>query len=471
MITSRQRLIYDEQTNAHRNPRPPTFRPINNMALQLLPIFQIIIIFYAPGFLAYNPIYGTKRYGRSTNRLTTSYDPYPYQSPMFQTQRYPLNYYKLYPYSQSYPEDYYYPQETYPVYYPAPRTSKYEVYQAVLPYYYQERPVTRPGYGYYGYADPMVDLQEEMIQEAEREEREEAQPIGHESYYENEAGNGDEEALDEVNAAFLQNLILSQMYQDSVDGEKDVYDQYADADYDGYGKFEDINDKPAYNSEDEDVRELKQLTKQHSRKQQLRNQARNDEIHWFQQNEFKNQKNDNKRSDGNLNRVPDVYMGPVVYSDRKPIVKLSTTTTTPTTTAQSPISTEEPKRDARGQKEEFQMRPATPVRHPFTSPVLAMMSKNEVEKKRTPSVYDTIKHMLDMEKSLENVNEGSEVNLDYGILLRGKKYSGNDISRAMAWKLYNDVVKLISRDVSRILGSGFLVARRAIFQQPPPGNR
>ncbi|KAJ8926408.1 hypothetical protein NQ314_021194, partial [Rhamnusium bicolor] len=377
------------------------------MALQILPLLQIIIIFYTPGYLSYpNPIYGTKRYGRSTNRLTT-YDPYPYQTSMLRTQRYPVNYYKLYPYSQTYPEDYYYyPQETYPVYYPAPRTSKYEVYQAVLPYYYQERPVTRPGYSYYGYNDPVVGLQEEMIQEAEREEREDAQPIGHESYYENDDGSSEDEALDEVNAAFLQNLILSQMYQDSLDNENDNYDQYAYNDYDGtYGKFEDMNGKPSYKYEDEDVRELKQLTKQHNRNQQLRKQDKHDDIHWFQKSNYNNQnKNENKRGNVIINEIPDSYKGPMVYTDRKPIVKLTTTSTT-----QTPTNTEEPKRDSRGQKEEFQMRPATPVRHPFSSPVLEMMSKDDVEKKRTPSVYDTIKHMLDMEKSLENNQAESEM--------------------------------------------------------------
>lgn len=311
----------------------------------------------------------------------SSYDTYPYQTPMLRTQRYPLNYYKLYPYSQAYPEDYYYPQESYPVYYPAPRTSKYEVYQAVLPYYYQERPVSRY---YYGYADPMVDLQEKMIQEAERQEREEAQPIGHESYYENDNSAKDDEALDEANAAFLQNLILSQMYQDSVD-QKASYDQYGDQynDYDGvYGKFEEFGDRPSSSTEDEDVRELKQLTEQHERSQQLRNHDRPDGIHWFKNGR---NKNENKRSNDG------------VFTDRKPIVKATTTTEAPATTQ---IVDAEP----RGQKEEFQMRPATPVRNPFSNSVMNMFSRQDKEKKRTPSVYDTIKHMLEVEKSLENVS-------------------------------------------------------------------
>lgn len=333
---------------------------------------------------------------------------------MVRTQRYPVSYYELYPYTQSYSDDYYYPQETYPMYYPA-RTSKYEVYQAVLPYYYGDRPsVTRPGgYGYYGYgdSDPVVDIQEEMMQEAEREQREDSQPIGQEMLYENEASNS-KDNLDDVNAAFLQNLIMSQMYKDAVDNQKDYYDttpygEYYQAD-DGYGKWEDtpVEPKQNYRQEDEDVKELKQLAKPKLNKQDT------DDIHWFQSRNYRNQ--GSKRTTGNSS--PSAYKkeefsehGPSVYgkdaiafSDRKPSVKSSVSTTTSTTTA--PVTKQIPKSVAGGQKEEVLARPATPVRHPFSAPVLDMMTKDEEEHKRTPSVYDTIKHMLDMEKNLEKVS-------------------------------------------------------------------
>ncbi|XP_063906755.1 uncharacterized protein LOC135125243 isoform X1 [Zophobas morio] len=336
------------------------------MALQMLLILEVIVILFSPS-TAY-PVYGTKRYGRSSIQRVSSWAPYQ----MVRTQRYPINYYELYPYSQ-YPEDYY-PQETYPVYYPPARTSKYEVYQAVLPYYYGDRYLTRPNYGYYD-SDPAVDLQEEMMQEAEREEREEAQPIGHELLYENE--DQTEDNLDDVNAAFLQNLIMSQMYKEALDNQKDYYDDYYPEDY---SRWDDIpKQKSHYNQEDEDVRELKQLVKSKSK-------PKMDDIHWFQRSNFRNQKE--KQSKNSHEEKRDKTF------DRKVLVKL---TTTP-----APVSTSlAPKRDARGQKEEVLMRPATPVRHPFSSPVLEMMSKDE-ERKRAPSVYDTIKHMLDMEKSLEN---------------------------------------------------------------------
>lgn len=344
-----------------------------------------------------SPVYGTKRYGRSPQRLP-SYDPYP----IVTSQRFPVSYYKLYPYSQSYPEEYYYPQESYPLFYP-PRTSNYDVYQAVLPYYYQDM-LSRPGYGYYGYQDPLnvpYDWQEEMIQEAEREEREEAQPIGHESFYENDDASLDSNLAD-TNAAFLQNLILSQMYQDSYENEKENFQNTNNGEYETpYGKFESINDNG--NREDEDVKELKQLQKENTKTNQLRKQNKNiDDIHWTQiQNPNKKPrksrkpKEEIKRADNSV-ETPESSKGAMIYSDRKPVVKVDV--------AQSTSTTEEPKSQFRGQKEEFQMRPATPVRHPFSEPVLAMMSNTGTERKRAPSVYDTLKHMLDIEKSLENVS-------------------------------------------------------------------
>ncbi|XP_008192531.2 uncharacterized protein LOC103312793 isoform X1 [Tribolium castaneum] len=345
------------------------------MALQMLLLLEVIVILFSPS-LSY-PVYGTKRYGRSSGQRVSSWAPYQ----MVRTQRYPVNYYELYPYSQGYPDDYY-PQETYPVYYPPARTSKYEVYQAVLPYYYGDHIMTRPNYGYYD-TDPL-DIQEEMMQEAEREEREEAQPIGHELLYENEDPN--EENLDDVNAAFLQNLIMSQMYKEALDNQKDYYDDYYPNEE--YGKWEDIpKQKSRYSQEDEDVRELKQLVKS-------KNKPNLNEIHWFQHGNFRKQKE--QQSKNSFTEKRDKTF------DRKPVNKLTTTTPPP------PATSLEPKRDARGQKEEVLMRPATPVRHPFSSPVLEMMSKDD-ERKRTPSVYDTIKHMLDMEKSLENKYGADEI--------------------------------------------------------------
>lgn len=362
------------------------------MALQILPILQVIIILCSQSANTY-PVYGTKRYGRSSSMHRISSPNWsPYQQ-MARTQRYPVNYYELYPsYSQNYPDDYYYSQDNYPLYYPA-RTSKYEVYQAVLPYYYGERPVSRNNYGYYGYGDnEPSDFQDEIMQAAAREEREESQPIGQEMLYENENSNADDDnTINDVNTAFLQNLIMSEMYKNAIDNQKDYYDPASSTDYyptdETYGKWETapVEPKPSYRQEDEDVRELKQLARSKDNKEDT------ETIHWFQNRKFKNQNKENweaKRASIEINSLKEE--------------NLHTSSTTSTTIA--PETTYPPKSQLNGQKEEVLVRPATPVRHPFSAPVLDMINKSEEDRKRTPSVYDTIKRMLDMEKNMENVS-------------------------------------------------------------------
>lgn len=355
------------------------------IALQLLPILQVIVILWPPTIHAV-PVYGTKRYGRSAIMHRPVLNTQPYQQ-LVRTQRYPMNYYDMYPYSQSYLDDYYHPQESYPLYYPA-RTSKYEVYQAVMPYYYNDRPVMRPNY-YYGYADgaePMANVEEEILQESEREEREDAQPIGQEMYYENDSPRDDN--LDDINAAFLQNLIMTQMYNDAM---TDQQDDYAHKEDDVYGKWEEYpSENKNYYQEDEDVRELKNLA---SKSDQL---SVEDRRHWFDKGTHPSQPqrpgnhhNNNweiKRSDAKNLKSNNI-------GDRKRI-------TIPTTTESSLM-----RKETGGQKEEVLPRPATPARHPFSNQVLSMMTKSEDERKKSPSVYDTIKHMLDMEKSLDNVRQ------------------------------------------------------------------
>lgn len=347
------------------------------MALKLLPIIQIIIILFTQSTLSV-PIYGTKRYGQS-------YHVTPYHS-MVRTTRYPVGYYDNYPSASNY-DDYYY-QDGFPLYYP--RTSKYEVYQAVMPYYYEERPVSaaRYGYNYYGYDDPVVDLQEEMIQEAEREQREDAQPIGHEVMYENDYDEDPDEA-DDTKVAFLQNLILTQMYNDQ-QREDDGYDTMYDS-YDDYRRYDDATDLPYRQQEDKDVDDLKQLAREQNKPKPYRKQKQNNHVpQWY----------NNKPSQKTVANVynPEAKRGNKQHDrknfvDRKPILVVPTTI--------QPALETSTKRE--GQKEIVMMRPATPVRNPFSNQVLEMMTKND-NKKRTPSVYDTIKKMLEMEKSLENVS-------------------------------------------------------------------
>nr|CAH7718267.1 unnamed protein product [Callosobruchus chinensis] len=373
------------------------------------PFLRAVLLLLAPSAFAYSypsSIYGTNRYGHIPRRLRAYEAPaYPsYQAPVV-APRYPLSYYKVYPYRDSYTQQddtYYYPQETatYPLYYP--RASKYEVYQAVLPYY-TDTPYG-PTYDY----DPTADLQDE-IQEAEREEREEAQPIGHESFYESDNDNSQDNYAD-VNAAFLQNLILSQMYQDSLAKEKGQP-------FNGYMDYEDtynqVNEKPSYlepssittlgPSDDEDVKELKQLPKQHKNRQ-LRKQGKADnDLHWSQKQGKSNRRKQkeqqpDKRSSNDLDYFQNLDTDSVVFTDRKTAVK------TPAVVVGESSTPEPIVQELYGQKEEFQMRPATPVKHPFAAPVLTMLSNRDEAKRRAPSVYDTIRHMLDMEKSLETVS-------------------------------------------------------------------
>ncbi|XP_076273061.1 uncharacterized protein LOC143204416 [Rhynchophorus ferrugineus] len=327
-----------------------------------------------------NTIYGTKRYGRST--YGSSFDPY---ESYVRSQRYPYGYYPSY--VQYYPEEYYYNQDTYPMYYVSPRTSN-DIYQTNLPYYYADIQPSRSKYDYYNYMDPTVNDQNRLVQDYEREQRERSQPIGHEIQYENDLNSDADVSIDDTNAAFLNNLISDQLYQRSYQPynskntyyEQDPYDYTADeADAITFpSKWDDIPYDPPINVEDEDVKELKELPKkQKQRKARKQRKQR--------QNKYVKEADISKRSD-------DI----VVYTDRKPVVKDVIITEAPTTT------TESPRRNSRGQKEEVLMRPATPVRHPFSESILDMFSQQE-ERKRSPSVYDTIRHMLEMEKKYDEI--------------------------------------------------------------------
>ncbi|KAB0799293.1 hypothetical protein PPYR_07173 [Photinus pyralis] len=401
------------------------------VALRLLPALQIIFILCTP-CLSY-PVFGTKRYNgrsavlrRANNNYSWGTSVQPYQQ-FLRAQRFPVNYYEMYPYGRDYQDDYYYPQETisYPLYIPPPRTSKYEVYQAVLPYYYGDRPLARQDYGYYGYeksAEPIENLEDDIIQEAQREEREDAQPIGQEVLYENEDG---EESLDDVNAAFLQNLIMSQMYKDASSKQKNYYDQYPSTDYyydeDNYEKWDDTQVLPKQTyQEDEDVRELKQLVK--PQRQDVfglqKGPSAEERLHLFRnENKNKNPKGkfaDKHGWDGKRSKSNAASMGSLRYTvndfprNDLPLVLKATSSPAVTPTSLPKATSTSPKRDSRkGQKEEVLMRPATPIKNPFSSKVLEMMK--EPERKREPSVYDTIKHMLDVEKSLENSYRANEM--------------------------------------------------------------
>ncbi|CAG9762498.1 unnamed protein product [Ceutorhynchus assimilis] len=354
------------------------------IALKLIPIAQILLILFTDLTLCYpSSFYNSKRLSHSIHR--PSYDPYEYYA---RSQRYPYSYYPSY--TQLYPDDYYYNQDSYPMYYLSPRPASYDY----LPYYYQDVPGAKNtkynnnnnNNNYYNYADLSTEEQERLLQEIEREQRERAQPIGHEIRYENDYNSDADASVDETNAAFLNNLMMQQMYQDSVINKDRITsapsrlsDQYPYADFTADMPYwEDVPyDHPVNVDIDEDVKELEELPKKQKQRKNRQRKQRKQKI------ENISNENPSKRSQDDA----------VVYTDRKPIVK-----DVPTVSADTSI------REARGQKEEVLMRPATPVRHPFSSSVLDMLSqqqKQEEKKRSTPSVYETIKHMLEMEKKYE----------------------------------------------------------------------
>ncbi|KAK7862784.1 hypothetical protein R5R35_003539 [Gryllus longicercus] len=268
------------------------------------------------------PVFGTKRYGRGTAAALPPPPPPPppprpvaawsVPAPMLQSfpphaqTHYgygipaPAPYYSTepvmtYPYPREYADspDYYYGEPTfasYPYYYPS--SSKYApvYHHSLMPYYYgsaQQRPYA--AYGYEEPNDPVDDLEEEIQLEEEREEREEALPIGQETWFENSSPHQStqlqqqqqQQDMADVNAIFLQNLILSQMYNDAIArGVHPMYQapdpRYAygyamqeedPAEQEGwvYGDIRAHADPDYYrsdrDSEDEDVRALKSLVK------------------------------------------------------------------------------------------------------------------------------------------------------------------------------------------------------------------
>lgn len=95
--------------------------------------------------------------------------------------------------------------------------------------------------------------------------------------------------------------------------------------------------------------------------------------------------------------------------NKLPIIKKPTVSTqTPITTA-----TENSKLIAKlhsGQKEVVLPRPATPVRKPFTEPIMKMMTANKnvdgkpSKSEQAPPIYKTIKQIIDMEQNLSHVS-------------------------------------------------------------------
>uniref|UniRef100_A0A1B6D482 Uncharacterized protein n=1 Tax=Clastoptera arizonana TaxID=38151 RepID=A0A1B6D482_9HEMI len=237
--------------------------------------------------------------------------------------------------SRPYVSSYYEPEYYYPQdpYSYIPMPDKYPVYQSLVPYYYSDQ---RRPYGYYNYEDgtePLDNVQEDVL-----DDETEGEPYGQETWFNNpQDGNA------EANAMFLQNLITAQMYNDRNEAESDSW---------VYGE---PKSQPSSTKEDEDVRELKSL---------LRKEPENKK---------------SRRED-----VDDMFGGQLDGSRKRWQHKRSEKTVT---------STEASLRAAgpgQGQKEVVLPRPANPVRAPH-------FQKFVTTRSREPSVYDTIKKLLNMQ--------------------------------------------------------------------------
>lgn len=149
-----------------------------------------------------------------------------------QAKTYPLQEWPVYSQvPREYPEDdyYYAPKAQYN--YDAPAINVPEVYGQV-PYTYFYDP-----YGHF--ADEAPKRQEERLA---------ALPIGQETWFESEpSSRWRSNNIDDVNAAFLDNLILTQMAQDAQRRRENARAAFANAEYE------------QKDNEDEDVRELKAL--------------------------------------------------------------------------------------------------------------------------------------------------------------------------------------------------------------------
>lgn len=271
-------------------------------------LLKCLIVLIVPDFIySYTyPVFGTKRYGRSGPVHHSAYIPVPipvarryteYQVPEYdegylapsQPEEYEYNAYDKYPFVPYYN---YYPRD-----------------------YYHEKSDRRnaDNYGYFEEEapnDPIDDLQEEMMQD----DRGKDDAYGQETWF--EGGNPRYENNAEANAAFLQNLIIAQMYQDAAAsaavnaGNPSRYAAAFPFVYTPVAPNEDYDDRnwlygvpttgidekekaQQYfkNGEDEEVKELESLRKKNKQKQNKQKDGSK------KKNKNKNQKNKIEQTD------------------------------------------------------------------------------------------------------------------------------------------------------------------------------
>ncbi len=408
-------------------------------------ILGLVAVLAAPLVSSFSyPVFGTKRYHRAINAkgIMPVYNAPYYEEPV------PV---------QAYPR---YPSESNNFYYLPRRESQYYG----LPTYRGEYKPTQyyyahsPSYSYYDdrseQANPLDDLHEEMLQEDQRE-RQRDYSIGQETWYENPATK-----QDKLTNVFLKNLIAynnKQMNQEpelnSQSGEFDDYNDGNDAEYYDQGSNNNLN-----------IRKYSNHQQQQQQQQQQQHHYEND----FKENEDKDVTDLNSLAQKSYNKEPisqsnypdyqqdlgnayeedpeydddtwinwsskrsgnsaDKKIGLATFSDRKPsteqhlhkpIVTVPTTKQSKppseaTTTTQRTDSAKSSKVFGSGQKEIVLPRPATPVRTPFSEPLMEMLTHNSIQDKRQVStnsktkspttVYDTIRQLIAMEHDLDKVS-------------------------------------------------------------------
>lgn len=368
----------------------------------------------APGLSL--PVYGTTRYGRPAAA--------PAPSPLYYRPARP------YPYTDTYADELYYqpmPVVHYPYYPVSSPYNEADMYRTAYPYYYTP-------YGYYGNEETYNPAEETIHEDPTRVggARADALPVGQETWFEGDSTPSWRTDYDDVNAAFLQNLIMSQMYDEALDkssiesDEKQNQNSLHESDeYDEHRVPEYYGDRNTRDFEDEDVRELKALAGKplyHVPKTSV--YAATGSVHtgdptrraqpsWYQDSEDSTPKtlrrdeepqfsDDYQNDEGWINwgskRSPKISKVETIKRIMTPKPTLFTTTTTP-----APAT-----KGRGGQKEEVLLRPATPARHPFPEPVMHLLAANMPNhNKRSPSVYDTIKRLLTMEESFKPVSFSS----------------------------------------------------------------
>lgn len=346
------------------------------------------------------------------------------------------------------PSYYYYPREDYPseLY----GTPQYRGDYQPKPYYFAQQ-YDRPSENHLETTNPLDYLHEEILQENERERS-------------------------MNNAAFMQNLALYNKQVDSLHARQQQLQQFQDLynlkssndpdDYemeqqptDWYDQTSIIMDPSTYESfnndyqqlsqapsyqyqyqarpsdyEDEVVKELQDLTKQHrkSGKDQVFASSSKDAYNrqdWQQdmpsesdeviEPEYEDEEDAFINWGGqkrNVQPKKDYGLEDDKQVHQTSVNKLSDVKTSkPSVSTENPISSTENSKLLsklhRGQKEVVLPRPAAPVRKPFTDPIMKMMKANSkadgkprASEQQTLPIYKTIKQIIDMEQNLSHVS-------------------------------------------------------------------